>query len=109
MTGPGNGEAPLKADPAAFALRAQPRRVTRLSRRTLVIATAMMTALLFGGLWWALDLHPLKLTSGQELYNTDAKPDDARVGPAGRILPTDQAEAIRTSHRGATTRAAIAG
>ncbi|MDR3529892.1 MAG: TrbI/VirB10 family protein [Rhodopila sp.] len=68
---------PPKADPASFAMRAQPRAVTRLSRRTLVITTAALTALLFGALWWALGIHPLRLTGGQELYNTDAKPDDA--------------------------------
>ena len=72
-----SGDSPPKADPAAFALRAQPRAVTRLSRRTLVIATALMTALLFGGLWWALGMHPLRLTNGEELYNTEPKPTDA--------------------------------
>ena len=77
MATPERGDTPPKADPAAFALRAQPRAVTRLSRRTLVIATALMTALLFGGLWWALGVHPLRLTRGEELYNTEPKPTDA--------------------------------
>jgi type IV secretory pathway VirB10-like protein len=65
---------PPKGDPAAFALRARPRPVTRLSRRTLVLATAGLTACVFGALWWALGLHGLHLTGGQELYNTDARP-----------------------------------
>jgi type IV secretory pathway VirB10-like protein len=77
MATPESGDTPPKGDPAAFALRAQPRAVTRLSRRTLVIATALMTALLFGGLWWALSMHPLRLTNGQELYSTGPKPTDA--------------------------------
>jgi type IV secretion system protein VirB10 len=42
-----------------------------------VIATALMTALLFGGLWWGLGMHPLRLTNGEELYNTEPKPTDA--------------------------------
>ena len=80
---PEPGQSPPKADPAGFALRAPPRPVTRLSRRMLVIATAMLTALLFAALWWALDLHPLKLAGGPELYNTDAKPDDALAALPG--------------------------
>jgi type IV secretion system protein VirB10 len=75
MTAPENS--PPKGDPAKFALRAPPRAVTRLSRRTLVIGTALLTALVFGAIWWALGLHTLKLTGGEELYNTDAKPNDA--------------------------------
>jgi type IV secretion system protein VirB10 len=77
MAAPESGDSPPKADPAAFALRARPRAVTRLSRRTLVITTALMTALLFGGLWWALGMHPLRPTNGEELYNTEPKPTDA--------------------------------
>ena len=77
MATPESGDNPPKAYPDAFALRAQPRAVTRLSRRTLVIATALMTALLLGGLWWALGMHALRLTNGEELYNTEPKPTDA--------------------------------
>ena len=77
MPAPDNSGSPqLKADPAEFALRARPRAVTRLSRRTLVIATAALTALLFALLWWALGLHAIRLNSGEELYNTDVKPGD---------------------------------
>jgi type IV secretion system protein VirB10 len=68
---------PPKTDPTKFAMRVPPPAVTRLSRRTLVIGTAILTALLSGAVWWALDARPLRLTGGQELYNTDAKPDDA--------------------------------
>ena len=79
MTGPDEQEPPQpspppKADPAAFALRARPRPVTRLSRRTLVLATAGVTTCIFGALWWALGLHGLHFTGGHELYSTDARP-----------------------------------
>jgi type IV secretory pathway VirB10-like protein len=54
-----------------------PRPVTRLSRRTLVVATALVTALVFAALWYALGIRPLRFASAPELYNTNAKPTDA--------------------------------
>ena len=72
-----------KRDPAEFALRARPRPVTRLSRRTLVLATMLMTALLFGALWWALGMRAPKLGGGQELYDTNARPNDAVAAVPG--------------------------
>ncbi len=72
-----------KLDPASFAIRAEPHPVTRLSRRTLVIATAVMTASLIGALWWALGFNQFRLVSGKELYNTDAKPSDALSALSG--------------------------
>lgn len=72
-----------KVDPASFAIRAEPRAITRLSRRTLVIATATLTTSLIGALWWALGINQFRLVSGKELYNTDAKPSDALSGLSG--------------------------
>src|ERR1700730_16294703 len=46
-------------------------------RRTLVVATALATALVFAAFWYALGIRPLRFTSGPELYNTNAKPTDA--------------------------------
>jgi len=76
-------EPPPKRDPAEFALRAQPRRITRLSRRTLVLATMLLTALLFGALWWALGMRAPKLGGGQELYDTNTRPSDAVAAVPG--------------------------
>lgn len=74
---------PPKRDPAEFALRAKPRPVTRLSRRTLVLATMLLTGLLFGALWWALGMRAPKLGGGQELYDTNARPSDAVATVSG--------------------------
>ncbi|MEC4595232.1 TrbI/VirB10 family protein [Nitrospirillum amazonense] len=68
---------PPKADPAAFALRARPRPVTRLSRRTLGIASAVLALLVVVAVWWALSWKPPKLTADQQLYATEVKPDDS--------------------------------
>lgn len=76
-------EPPPKRDPAEFALRAKPRPVTRLSRRTLVLATMVLTVLLFGALWWALGMRAPKLGGGQELYDTNARPSDAVAAVPG--------------------------
>jgi type IV secretory pathway VirB10-like protein len=66
--------------PSELRIGASPRPVTRLSRRTLVVATALGTALIFAALWYALGIQPLRLISGPELYNTNAKPTDALAG-----------------------------
>ncbi|WP_264784342.1 TrbI/VirB10 family protein [Gluconacetobacter azotocaptans] len=74
---------PPKADPAQFALRAMPRRVTRLSRRVLVLGVAALAITTTGAIWWALTMHGIQV-AGPELYNTDTKPGDAVTGlPAG--------------------------
>ncbi|MBB6255223.1 TrbI/VirB10 family protein [Nitrospirillum iridis] len=73
-------EPPPKADPAAFALRARPRPVTRLSRRTLGIASAVLALLVVVAVWWALTWKPPKLTADQQLYATEVKPDDSLAG-----------------------------
>jgi len=63
--------------PSELRIGAPPRPVTRLSRRTLVVATALVTALVFAALWYALGMRPLRFAGGPELYNTNAKPTDA--------------------------------
>jgi type IV secretory pathway VirB10-like protein len=63
--------------PSELRIGAPPRPVTRLSRRTLVVATALVTALVFAVLWYALGIGPLRFAGGPELYNTNAKPTDA--------------------------------
>ncbi len=69
--------------PSELRIGASPRPVTRLSRRTLVIATALVTALIFGALWYALGIRPLRFAGGPELYNTNAKPTDALANMRG--------------------------
>jgi type IV secretory pathway VirB10-like protein len=63
--------------PSELRIGAPPRPVTRLSRRTLVVATALVTALFFAAFWYALGIRPLRFAGGPELYNTNAKPTDA--------------------------------
>jgi type IV secretion system protein VirB10 len=71
------GPPPKEPPPRELRIGAPPRPVTRLSRRTLVVATTLVTALVFAALWYALGIRPLRLTGGPELYNTNAKPTDA--------------------------------
>ncbi len=63
--------------PSELRIGAPPRPVTRLSRRTLVVATVLVTALVFAALWYALGIRPLRFAGSPELYNTNAKPTDA--------------------------------
>ena len=72
-TGPPRKEPP----PSELRIGAPPRPVTRLSRRTLVVATALVAALVFAALWYALGIRPIRFAGGPELYNTNAKPTDA--------------------------------
>jgi len=76
---------PPRKEPPSSELRigAPPRPVTRLSRRTLVVATALVTALVFAALWYALGIRPLRFAGGPELYNTSAKPTDALANMRG--------------------------
>ncbi len=69
--------------PSELRIGAAPRPVTRLSRRTLVVATALATALVFAALWYALGIRPLRFAGGPELYNTSAKPTDALANMRG--------------------------
>jgi type IV secretory pathway VirB10-like protein len=57
--------------------------VTRLSRLTLVVVTALATAFLFAALWYALGIRPFRLTGGPELYNTNAQPSDTLANMRG--------------------------
>ena len=79
MTAPENNPAPpsappAKADPASFAIRAQPRAVTRLSRRVLIIAAGGLALCIGGAVWWAFALHSFRITTGKQLYNTHVRP-----------------------------------
>ena len=59
-----------KAAPEAMALRAQPRAVTRLNRRTLAILTGGLSVAVLGATIWALQPH--RRGGGlTELYNVD--------------------------------------
>ena len=59
-----------KVEPEAVALRAQPRPVTRLNRRTLAILTGGLSVAVLGATIWALQPH--RRTGWQnELYNVD--------------------------------------
>lgn len=84
--------APPRKQPPPSELRigARPRPVTRLSRRALIAGSALGTALVFAALWYALGLHPLRLSGGPELYNTDAKPTDAIANMRGTYADLTQ-------------------
>jgi type IV secretion system protein TrbI len=69
--------------PSDLRIAASPRSVTRLSRLTLVVTTALATAFIFAALWYALGIRPLHLISGPELYNTNAQPTDALTNMRG--------------------------
>lgn len=74
-----------KVDPDAVALRAKPRPVTRLNRRTLMMMAAILAIAVLGATMWALQ-SPKRRTGDQtELYNVD------RVSRAEEFnqLPTD--------------------
>ena len=59
-----------KVAPEAVALRAQPRPVTRLNRRTLAILTGGLSVAVLGATIWSLQPH--RRGGGQsELYNVD--------------------------------------
>ena len=59
-----------KVAPEAVALRAQPRAVTRLNRRTLAILTGGLSVAVLGATIWALQPHR-RSGSLTELYNVD--------------------------------------
>lgn len=69
--------------PSELRIAASPRPVTRLSRLTLVVASALATAFIFAALWYALGIRPLHLIGGPELYNTNAQPTDALTNMRG--------------------------
>lgn len=95
-----------KVAPEAMALRAQPRAVTRLNRRTLAILTGGLSVAVLGATIWALQPH--RRGGGlTELYNVDrvsksegldGLPSDysklPKVPELGPLLPGDLGPAI---------------
>ena len=63
-----------KEAPEALALRARPRAVVRLSRRTLVLVGGVSALVLGAAAIWALGHHHGPATPAKELYSTDRKP-----------------------------------
>lgn len=64
-----------KIDPEDLAIRAKPRPVTRINRRTLYLLSGTGLVVIFGATLFALDPPSLfdRDTSGRELYNIDNK------------------------------------
>ncbi|MEQ6436371.1 TrbI/VirB10 family protein [Comamonas sp. w2-DMI] len=60
-----------KVAPEAVALRAQPRPVTRLNRRTLAMLTGGLSVAVLGATIWALQPHRRGASWQNELYNVD--------------------------------------
>ncbi|HEL3180552.1 TPA: TrbI/VirB10 family protein [Stenotrophomonas maltophilia] len=60
-----------KMAPEAMALRAQPRPVTRLNRRTLAILTGGLSVAVLGATIWSLQPHRRGANEQTELYNVD--------------------------------------
>ncbi|WP_066095229.1 TrbI/VirB10 family protein [Xanthomonas massiliensis] len=74
-----------KVEPDAVALRAQPRPVTRLNRRTLAILAGGLSVAVLGALMWSLQPQRRAANEQTELYNVD------RVSRSEGLdqLPTD--------------------
>ncbi|HHP0399356.1 TPA: TrbI/VirB10 family protein [Pseudomonas aeruginosa] len=74
-----------KVEPEAVALRAQPRPVTRLNRRTLAILAGGLSVAVLGALMWSLQPQRHGASAQAELYNVD------RVSRSEGLdqLPTD--------------------
>ncbi len=101
-----------KVVPEAVALRAQPRPVTRLNRRTLVILTGGLSVAVLGATIWSLQPHR-RAGEQTELYNVDrvsksegldGLPADysklpAKVPDLGPPLPGDLGPAIVKSQQ----------
>lgn len=105
-----------KVAPEAVALRAQPRPVTRLNRRTLVILTGGLSVAVLGATIWSLQPHRRGAGEQTELYNVDrvsksegldGLPSDysklpAKVPELGPPLPGDLGPAIVKSQQPVT-------
>ena len=74
-----------KVAPEAMTLRAQPRPVTRLNRRTLAVLVGGLSVAVLGALMWSLQPHRRITSEPAELYNVD------RVSRSEGLdrLPTD--------------------
>ena len=104
-----------KVAPEAVALRAQPRPVTRLNRRTLTILTGGLSVAVLGATIWSLQPHRRGANDQTELYNVDrvsksegldGLPSDysklPKVPELGPPLPGDLGPAIVASQRPVT-------
>lgn len=105
-----------KVAPEPVALRAQPRPVTRLNRRTLAILTGGLSVAVLGATIWSLQPHRRGAGEQMELYNVDrvsksegldGLPADysklpAQVPALGPPLPGDLGPAIVKSQQPAT-------
>lgn len=88
---------PAKVAPETVALRAQPRAVTRLNRRTLAVLIGGLSAAVLGALMWSLQPQRRAASEQPELYNVDriaksegldALPKDySQLPPAGPKVP----------------------
>ena len=101
--------------PEAVALRAQPRPVTRLNRRTLAILTGGLSVAVLGATIWSLQPHRRGANNQAELYNVDrvsksegldGLPSDysklPKVPELGPPLPGDLGPAIVASQQPVT-------
>lgn len=105
-----------KVAPEAVALRAQPRPVTRLNRRTLAILAGGLSVAVLGALMWSLQPQRHGANEQTELYNVDrvsksegldALPTDysklpPKVPELGPPLPGDLGPAIVASQQPVT-------
>ncbi|WP_374607964.1 TrbI/VirB10 family protein [Diaphorobacter nitroreducens] len=104
-----------KVTPEAVALRAQPRPVTRLNRRTLAILTGGLSVAVLGATIWSLQPHRRGAGEQTELYNVDrvsksegldGLPSDysklPKVPELGPPLPGDLGPAIVKSQQPVT-------
>ena len=105
-----------KVAPETVALRAQPRPVTRLNRRTLAILTGGLSVAVLGATIWSLQPHRRGAGEHTELYNVDrvsksegldGLPADysklpAKVPELGPPLPGDLGPAIVKSQQPVT-------
>jgi len=76
---------PHKEPPEALSLRAPPRPITRLSRRTLIVAVGVVSGVMLGTTLWSLRDTRGKTEAPTELHNTE------RIHPAEGLaqLPAD--------------------
>jgi len=104
-----------KVAPEAVALRAQPRPVTRLNRRTLAMLTGGLSVAVLGATIWSLQSHRRGAGERTELYNVDrvsksegldGLPSDysklPKVPELGPPLPGDLGPAIVKSQQPVT-------
>lgn len=105
---------PPKVPPEAVELRAAPRPVTRLNRRTLAVGVGAVSAAVLGATLWSLQPRSRQAEAGPELHNVDrisraegleALPKDYSQVPQpappelGRALPGDLGAPILRAER----------